>query len=85
MSIWDYTPKVDIWTATLVGAGLIAAPVVLPIAAGVVRPVVKGLFKGVLVIYETGRRLISDAVEGAQDLVEEAKSEVRAELGKGKD
>ena len=27
MSIWDYTPKVDMWTWVLVGAGLLAAPV----------------------------------------------------------
>lgn len=83
MSIWDYTPKIDIWTGVLVGAGLLAAPVVLPIVAGVARPVVKGMFKGVLVVYQTSRDLISDTLEGAQGLLEEAKSEVRAELGEG--
>jgi len=76
MSIWDYTPKLDIWTGVMVGAVLLAAPVVLPIVAGVVRPVVKGILKGVLVVYETGRDLISDTFEGAQGLLEEAKSEV---------
>jgi len=84
MSIWGYTPKVDIWTGVLVGAGLLAAPVVLPIVAGVVRPVVKGMFKGVLVMYETGRHLISDTLEGAEAVLEEVKSEVKAELAKGK-
>ncbi len=84
MAIWDYTPKVDIWTGVLVGAGLLAAPVVLPIVAGLVRPVIKGVFKGVIVVYETGRDLISDTLEGAESLLGEAKSEVRAELAEGK-
>jgi len=84
MAMWDYTPKVDIWTGVVIGAGLLAAPVVLPIVAGVVRPVVKGMFKGVLVVYETGRDLISDTLAGAEGLLEEAKSEVRAELAEGK-
>ena len=82
--MWDYTPKVDIWTGVMVGAGLLAAPVVLPIVAGMMRPVIKGVFKGVLVVYETGRDLISDTLEGAEGLLEEVKSEVKAELAEGK-
>lgn len=84
MSIWGYTPKMDVQTAVIVGVGLLAAPVVLPIVAGVVRPVVKGMLKGVLAVYETGRDLISDTLEGAQDLLEDAKSEVRAEFMESK-
>ncbi len=83
-AIWDYTPKVDIWTGVVIGVGLLAAPVVLPIFAGMMRPVVKGVFKGVIVVYETGRDLISDTLEGAEGLLEEAKSEVKSELAKGK-
>ena len=79
MSIWDYTPKVDIWTGVVIGAGLLAAPVVLPIVAGVVRPVVKGMLKGVVVVYQTGRDLVSDTLEGVEGLLEEAKSEVRGD------
>ncbi len=70
MSIWDYTPKLDIWTGVMVGAGLIAAPVVLPIVAGMVRPVIKGVVNGVIAVYVTGRDLISDTLE-------EVRSEVR--------
>jgi hypothetical protein len=84
MSIWDYTPKVEIGTGVLVAVGLLVAPVVLPIVAGVARPIAKGMFKGALVVYQTGRDLISDTLEGAQDLLEEAKSEVRTELAEGK-
>ena len=84
MSIWDYTPKVDMWTWCSSGRGLLAAPVVLPIVAGVVRPVVKGVFKGVIVVCETGRDLISDALEGAEDILKESEIEVKAELGEGK-
>ncbi len=76
MAIWDYTPKVDMWTGVVIGAGLLAAPVILPIVAGVVRPVVKGMLKGVVAVYQTGRDLVSDTLEGAQSLLEEAKSEV---------
>ncbi len=84
MSVWDYAPKVNIWTGVMVGAGLLAAPVLLPVVAGVARPLVKGMFKGALAVYQTGRDLISNTLEGAQGLLEEAKSEAKAELAKGK-
>jgi len=84
MSIWDYSPKMDVQTAMIVGVGLLVAPVVLPIVAGAVRPVAKGVFKGVLSVYDTGRNLVSDTLEGVQDLLEEAKAEVRAESLEGK-
>ncbi len=84
MSILGYTPKADIWTGVVVGVGLVAAPVVLPIVAGMMRLLIKGVFKGALIVYETGRDLISDTLEGAEGLLEEVKSEVKAELAEGK-
>ena len=79
MSVWNYTPKMDMWTGVVVAAGLIAAPVVLPIVADAVRPLIKGVFKGVLVVYDTGLAMVSDTLEGAQGLLEEVRAEIRAE------
>ncbi len=46
MAIWDFRPKGgDIWTGVAVGAGLLAAPVVMPLAWSTVRPLLKAILK----------------------------------------
>ena len=80
MAIWDYRPKVDLWTGVAIGVGLLVAPVVIPMIATAARPVAKGLMKTGLMLYEKGSGMVAELVEGVEDLAAEAKSEVQAEL-----
>lgn len=80
MAIWDYRPRGDAWTGVAIGVGLLAAPVVIPLIAAAAKPVVKGLMKTGLLVYEKGTEMVAEFIEGIVDLAEEAKSEVQAEL-----
>lgn len=63
-----------------VGTGLIlAAPVVLPIVSGVARPLVKGLIRFGITVYESGREQAAELSEYAEDLVAEVRSEIEQE------
>ncbi len=84
MAIWDYAPKGDLWTGVAIGAGLLLAPVVIPIIGEVAKPVAKVLMKAGITAYEIGTEMVADFVEGVQDVAAEAKSEVHAELTAGK-
>ena len=64
MAIWDFRPKGDLWTGVAVGAGLLAAPVVIPLAWSATRPVLKAILKGGFMLYETGRQFLEEATEG---------------------
>ena len=62
----------------LIGVGAaLAAPVILPAAGAVVRPVAKGLIWGVLVAGDKVKELFAETREQMNDLV----AEVRAEYG----
>jgi|SRR5271157_4407723 len=63
MAIWDFRPKGDLWTGVAVGAGMLAAPVVIPLAWSATRPVLKAILKGGFTLYETGRQIFGDATE----------------------
>jgi hypothetical protein len=65
------------WGSTvLIGVGVaIAAPVLLPAVGAVVRPVVKGLVKGGLLVADSLKELAADGAKQVGDLVAEAKSE----------
>lgn len=63
MAIWDFRPKGDLWTGVAVGAGLLAAPVVIPLAWSATRPVLKAILKGGFMLYETGRQILGEATE----------------------
>jgi hypothetical protein len=80
MEIWDLRPKSDLATGMALGIGLLVAPAILPMAWSVVRPLLKGIMKGGMTVYETGHGLVTDAIEGATNLVEEARSEAVREL-----
>lgn len=69
------------WSTTvLVGVGVaLAAPVLLPAAGAIVRPLAKGLIKGGLFVADSLRELVAEGGEQISDLVAEA----RAEYGAG--
>lgn len=55
---------------------VILAPVVLPVVAGVGKPVAKSLIKGGLVLYEKSRGALAEAGETWEDMVAEVKAEM---------
>ena len=80
MAISDMIPKNSLWTGIAVGAGLLVAPVVIPAVAGAVRPLLKAVIKGGYMLFEKGREMVAEVTELAEDLFEEAKAEVQADL-----
>lgn len=58
-----------------IGAVLLA-PVVLPVVAGVGKPVAKSLIKGGLVFYEKSRGALAEVGETWEDIVAEARAEM---------
>ena len=80
MAIWDFRPKGDIWTGIAVGIGVVAAPVVIPLAWSAIRPLLKAVVKTGFMVYEKGHEIVEEVMEGATDFVEEAKSEMHSEL-----
>lgn len=67
MAIWDFRPKGDLLTGLAVGAGVLAAPVVLQWAWSAVRPLLKVILKGGIMLYETGRGVIDEATTGGDE------------------
>ena len=82
--------------SVLLGLGIaIAAPVVLPALATGLRPLVKAVVKGGLVVYDSLRETVAEAGEQLSDIVAEVRSETShpegsapgtamAEAGKGR-
>ncbi|WP_017316496.1 DUF5132 domain-containing protein [Mastigocladopsis repens] len=62
-----------------IGAVLLA-PVVIPVVAGIGKPIAKSLIKGGLVLYEKSRGAVAELGETFEDMVAEA----RAELAEGR-
>jgi len=85
MAITDMIPKGSLWTGIAVGAGLLVAPVVIPAIAGAARPLLKAVIKGGYMIFEKGRETVAEIYEMAEDIVEEAKAEVEADLSEAKE
>ena len=67
MTILDFRPRGDLVTGVVVGAGVLAAPVVVPWAWSAVRPVLKAILKGGFLLYETGRGVFGDGGEGTHE------------------
>jgi hypothetical protein len=63
MAIWDFRPRGDVLTGVAIGVGVLAAPVVVPLAWSVVRPFLKTILKGSFMLYETGRGAFGEAKE----------------------
>ena len=68
------------WGPTiLIGAGVaLVAPILLPAAATVVRPLAKGFVKGCLFVMDTVKEVVAEGGEQLSDLVAEARAEYTA-------
>jgi hypothetical protein len=74
---------VRISSGMLVGAGAVMlAPVVIPIVAGLLRPVLKAGIKTGMLTYHKVKEVTAEAVESIEDLAAEAKSEMAGSEGK---
>jgi hypothetical protein len=61
----------------LLGAGaVLLAPVVIPVVAGVLKPVAKAAIKGSLITYHKVKETTAEAWESVEDLAAEAKAEL---------
>jgi len=64
-------------TSLAVGAGaVLLAPVIIPVLAGVVKPVAKAVIKGGLLAYEGTKVSLAETKETLEDIAAEAKTEI---------
>ncbi|BAU65900.1 hypothetical protein STA3757_32970 [Stanieria sp. NIES-3757] len=57
-------------------AAIVLLPVLIPVAAGVGKPIAKATIKGGIVLYEKGKGVIAEVGETFEDMVAEAKAEL---------
>jgi hypothetical protein len=71
------------WTTTaLIGTGVVlAAPLLLPTVAAVIRPVIKGVIKSGLLLADSMQEMVAEGREQLSDLVAEARAEYNAGSG----
>ena len=85
------TASLDVGTLAA-GAGIaLVAPVVLPLVAGVLKPVTKNVIKGSLLVYGKTKQTVAEAKASVEDMAAEAKvefealsAEARKEIAKSK-
>ncbi len=58
---------------------VILAPVVVPVVAGIGKPLAKSLIKGGMVLYEKSKGAIAEVGETFEDMVAEARAELAEE------
>lgn len=69
--------KGNVLTGLAIGIGVvIVAPVVLPIVAGIGRPLAKSAIKGGLILFDKARESTAELGEVFDDLVAEARAEL---------
>jgi hypothetical protein len=57
-------------------AAVLLAPIVLPIVAGVLKPVAKSVIKGGIMAFEGARVALAETQETVEDIVAEARAEI---------
>lgn len=57
-------------------AAIVLLPVLVPVVAGVGKPLAKAAIKGGIVLYEKGKGVIAEVGETLEDIVAEAKAEL---------
>ena len=69
--------KGNVVTGLAIGIGAaILAPVIIPLAASIFKPLAKATIKGGITLYEKGQEMVAEAGEVVEDLVAEAKAEL---------
>lgn len=77
MAILDEIFENKMITGLAVGIGAaLLAPVIVPIATSILRPLAKSVIKGGILLYEKGRETGAELAETLEDLVAEARSEL---------
>ncbi|MBZ0158469.1 MAG: DUF5132 domain-containing protein [Alphaproteobacteria bacterium] len=80
MALFDNGLKGNIFTGLAIGLGAaVFAPAVLPVIAGIAKPVAKAAIKGGLLLFEKGKETLAEAGEVFEDLVAEVKAELSEE------
>jgi hypothetical protein len=89
MSLLGNGLKGNIFTGLAIGIGAaILAPAIIPVVAGIAKPLVKAAIKGGVVLYDKGKETFAETKEIIEDLVAEAKaelSEVKTEMSEVKE
>jgi hypothetical protein len=80
MASWNFMPKGNLWTGLGLGLAIVAAPVVIPMMAAAVRPLLKAGLKGGYRVYGKGRQAAGSVRQAVGDISEEARAEVKAQL-----
>lgn len=77
MGLFNMTSGMRLGTGLAIGAvAVILGPVIVPVAAGVVKSLAKAGIKGGMILYEKGKVLAEETREAVEDLTAEAKSEL---------
>ena len=67
----------NISSGVLLGAGaVLAAPIVIPVFLGILKPMAKAAIKGGLITYQKTKETVAEAMESMEDLAAEAKAEL---------
>jgi Protein of unknown function (DUF5132) len=77
MALFDDVLKGNVVTGLAIGIGAaVLAPVVIPVAAQILKPLAKAAIKGGIVLYEKGKETFAEMGEVAEDIIAEAKAEM---------
>ena len=81
MGLLDDALKGTVLTGLAIGIGAaVVAPAVLPVLAGVAKPLAKAAMKSGLLLYNRGKEIATEIEEMAEDLWAETKAEAEAEI-----
>ncbi|MFP3913187.1 MAG: DUF5132 domain-containing protein [Desulfobacteraceae bacterium] len=62
-------------------AAVLLAPIVVPVASGILKSLAKAGVKGGMILYEKGRELAEESRETLEDIAAEARSELQEQSG----
>lgn len=70
----------NIVTGLAIGVGaMLLSPLVIPVVAGIAKPLAKAAIKGGFVLYEKSKEVVAEVGEVVEDLVAEVQSELAEE------
>lgn len=80
MGLWKDIVKFEWGPTAAIGIGaVILAPLVVPMAGAVLKPLAKATIKGGMILFEKGRTVAAEAIETIEDLTAEAEAELAQE------